>query len=129
MSTRAMSVASVIASHFPSLRMRRESRFASCAGEDTGTAPGSVVGSMEGSAARSAAGWRVIQRITMPATRKRNQEPPFSDRLTRERRIAPATARKPRPITGHGRSRRLRRAAVAIESSLPSSGMTSAAAA
>ena len=34
MSARAMSVANVIASHFPSRRMRRESRFASSAGEE-----------------------------------------------------------------------------------------------
>ena len=74
------------------------------------------------------AGWRVSQRISAPAIRKSHHESPSGHSVARESRMAPATARSPSPISGQGRSRRLRSAAVAIESSLPSSGMTSAAA-
>ena len=79
------------------------------------------------SVAGSAPGWRVIQRISPPAIRKSHHASPSNHNVARESRIATATARRPRPISGQGRSRRLRSAAVAIESFLPSSGMTRAA--
>ena len=73
--------------------------------------------------------WCVSQRIAPPARRSRIQAAsPCGHTVARERSTTRATARSPSPISGHGRSPRSRSAPETTESSLPSSGMTSAAA-
>ena len=73
----------------------------------------------EAASAVAALPWRVIQRIAAPAIRSRIQASPWGQSVARESSVTSATATSPRPISGQGRSRRLRRAAVAKESSVP----------
>ena len=101
------------------------------------TAAGTVGASVAASPAELAAGaagsstprLRVSRKTAPPLIRRSIQAAsPEGQRLTRESSTAAATAAMPSAITVSGWFRRSRSAADAIESSLPSSGMTSAAA-
>ena len=78
---------------------------------------GSAVGRRS---SRSAAGWRVIQRITPPATRKRNQESPCGQRVTRGEedgagdRDEPEADQRPGPVAPVAEGRRGDRVLLAL---------------
>ena len=116
--TSATTEPTAIPSHLKNPRMRWESRRAR------------VTASAASSSVRgSGSPCRVTRRIAPPASARTTQTSPCGQKDMFETTTAPATASSPSPISGHGRSRRCRSVRVANESSWPSAGITSAAAA